>query len=279
MSLNIEQSSRGKYSLYLFLKLLFFSILTVACGGVVSAPKQKPEVKSTDPRAGKEEVSLNKNIFVTFSEKMDENSVKDSFSLEVVSAPPAPVFGTVSLSDTIAKFDPDNDLAPSTEYKATVTTGARDLSGDSLGQNHVWTFMTGTEIDKTPPTVKLGSAKPPDPGPDVSFKNVVIEITFDEAVDKNSFNMDNPENATFSLKGGGDFLKGTVDFSNLNKTVQFIIPPPGDLQEKTSYKAIVRGAKDETGNLNLHPVKDTAGNSLLTDFSWSFKTKKEGEDD
>ena len=53
--------------------------------------------------------------------------------------------GTVSYSGTTATFTPTDNLAYSTPYTATVTTGAKNLAGNALASNYVWNFSTGTE--------------------------------------------------------------------------------------------------------------------------------------
>jgi hypothetical protein len=70
------------------------------------------------------------------------------------------VTGTVAYNaiSKIATFKPAGNLAPNTLYTATIKTGARDLAGNSLAVNKVWTFTTGATIS-TPP-VDLGDAGP-----------------------------------------------------------------------------------------------------------------------
>jgi hypothetical protein len=56
-----------------------------------------------------------------------------------------PVTGTVSYDATshIATFRPASNLTSNATFTATVTTGAKDLSGNPLAANEVWTFTTG----------------------------------------------------------------------------------------------------------------------------------------
>src|SRR6185295_14556992 len=42
----------------------------------------------------------------------------------------------------------------------TITTGAKDLAGNALATNFVWTFTTGTSAGAGPATVGLGAAGP-----------------------------------------------------------------------------------------------------------------------
>ena len=51
--------------------------------------------------------------------------------------------GSVTYSGTTATFTPTDVLAAVTTYTATVTTGAKSLTGNSLASNSVWSFTTG----------------------------------------------------------------------------------------------------------------------------------------
>ena len=59
----------------------------------------------------------------------------------------------------VATFTPSSALLASTNYTATVSTGAKDLAGNPLAANKVWTFTTGTlPCTTAPPPIVLGSA-------------------------------------------------------------------------------------------------------------------------
>jgi hypothetical protein len=57
----------------------------------------------------------------------------------------APVLGTVSLdiTGTIATFTPLSNLAPSTSYSATITTGVENLAEIAMVNPYSWSFSTG----------------------------------------------------------------------------------------------------------------------------------------
>src|SRR5207247_10002431 len=63
------------------------------------------------------------------------------------------VAGTVSYAGVTATFTPAVNLAPLTAYTATITTAARDLAGNALAADFVWSFTTGATPDTTRPTV------------------------------------------------------------------------------------------------------------------------------
>ncbi len=52
------------------------------------------------------------------------------------------VAGTVTYVATTATFTPSILLSPNTVYTATITTGAKDLAGNALTGNYLWSFTT-----------------------------------------------------------------------------------------------------------------------------------------
>ena len=93
-----------------------------------------------------------------FSETLDPASVNpDSFTLTTNSGATS-VSGAVSYSNRLATFNPDSNLAASTLYTATLTTGVTDLAANALAADFVWTFTTGTAIAAGPKPVNLRTA-------------------------------------------------------------------------------------------------------------------------
>jgi hypothetical protein len=119
-----------------------------------AADTLKPTVISTDPTNGASAVLLNKIITAGFSKSMDPNTINaTTFTLKTGVTG---ITGAVGYSGTTASFTPNVLLTSSTTYTATISTGAKDLSGNTLASNYVWTFMTGAATGQ--PTVNLGSA-------------------------------------------------------------------------------------------------------------------------
>jgi hypothetical protein len=70
-----------------------------------------------------------------------------------------PLSGTVSYGGLTASLDPSSNLASDTIYTATITTGAKDLAGNILRSNFIWSFTTSTSSSACgQATVPLGSA-------------------------------------------------------------------------------------------------------------------------
>ena len=114
-----------------------------------------PTVSSTNPLNGATGVAA---ITALFSEAMNASTI--TTATFTVSGPGAtPVTGTVaySASTDIARFTPTSALAAGTAYTATITTGAKDVAGNALASNHVWSFTTSATTGNQAP-VALGGA-------------------------------------------------------------------------------------------------------------------------
>jgi len=99
-----------------------------------------PVVVSTNPANSATGVALNQNITVTFNTKMNPGTInQESFTLRG----PNPVTGVITHTDSTATFNPTGSLLPNTTYTGTVTTLVKDVTGNAMQQNHVWTFVTG----------------------------------------------------------------------------------------------------------------------------------------
>ena len=112
----------------------------------------KPQVSSTTPLAGSTNVGRGTNLTATFSEKMRTSSVNTTtFKLFKVNSDGTQTQITdvaVSLSSdglkaTLNPFGTKTTLlARNTKYKGVLTTGTKDLAGNSLAQQKSWTFTT-----------------------------------------------------------------------------------------------------------------------------------------
>jgi len=115
-------------------------------------------VTSTNPADDDLAVALNKTVGATFNETMTLVTMTGAFTLSGPGLTPIP--GVVAVVGSMATFDPDSDLAPSTTFTATISATATALSGDALANDYVWTFTTGTQAAQVLPqaAVPLGSA-------------------------------------------------------------------------------------------------------------------------
>lgn len=140
--------------LFSILTMLSLGLLIVCCKSSDPSTSQ-PSVTVTTPLDNLTGVARNTGIALTFSEEMDPATINASTFLVTQGSTAVP--GTVTYSGKTATFTPTNALAASTKYTATVTTGAKSLSGKTLSSNVVWSFTTGGS-SATLAAVSLGTA-------------------------------------------------------------------------------------------------------------------------
>ncbi len=153
-----------------------------------------PTVTSTDPADTGTSVPVSTNITATFSEAIDPATVTTagtaaSFTLIELQAtgpgcllfdpatepdpcPPLPaspphIDGSVSTTGSVATFVPTITLRATTtspttgiarHYQATVTTGVKDLAGNALASDRVWSFTTRGPVTGGAALPALGAA-------------------------------------------------------------------------------------------------------------------------
>ncbi|MDQ6610303.1 MAG: ice-binding family protein, partial [Bacteroidota bacterium] len=117
-----------------------------------------PTVIATDPLNFATVVALNKKVSAAFSEAMDSLSTTTNFTLSNTSLGGSPVAGSVTYSGTTAVFSPLANLSYNTTYTATITSGAKDLAGNKMISDYVWSFTTLPAVVLPPPTQLLGNA-------------------------------------------------------------------------------------------------------------------------
>jgi len=106
-------------------------------------------------------VAINSTVNATFSEAMDPSTINATTFTVAQSGVTATISGAYTYDSLshIATFTPSSNLQASTTYVATVTTGAKDLTGLALvagAKPNPWSFTTGTGL--APGAVALGSA-------------------------------------------------------------------------------------------------------------------------
>ena len=115
-----------------------------------------PTVTLTDPLNGAIDVALSKSVKATFSKAMDPLTITTTtFTLKqgTTSVP-----GAVTYVGLVATFTPLSALTLNTTYTATITTGVKDIAGNALVSNQVWSFSTITALAAGPQPVNLGTA-------------------------------------------------------------------------------------------------------------------------
>lgn len=101
-----------------------------------------PVVVSTNPDNLRTGVPLNQVITVTFNGAMNPATITTSaITLQGPGATP----GTIAYSGLTAAFTPSSPLKPNTTYTGRVNTSVKDITGNALQTDYVWTFTTGAE--------------------------------------------------------------------------------------------------------------------------------------
>ena len=114
-----------------------------------------PQGTTSDPLANANGVSRDKVVTFTFKEAMDPSTVNASTFTLIHGTTAVP--GTITYSGTTATFTPSSVLEAATVYKATITTGAKNLAGNALVANTEWSFTTAGSTSKLA-VVNIGSA-------------------------------------------------------------------------------------------------------------------------
>lgn len=106
-----------------------------------------PLVIATDPTNGANSVPFNKVITAKFNEKMNAATItKSSF---VILQGTTAIDGEITYADSTATFIPTSALLPFTLYTGTIKSTVKDLAGNALQADYVWTFTTMPVINLT----------------------------------------------------------------------------------------------------------------------------------
>ena len=210
-----------------------------------------PTITFTSPAHGSLAVDTNRKVSVIFSEPVEPTSVSTtSYNVkETVSGASVP--GTAVSVGTSATFTPTSPLALSRGYTATITTGVKDLAGNAMAGNYLFSFTTGTVADTVAPTVSVTS--PTNSAIDVPT-NRIVNVGFSESMDPLTIST-----ASFKMKESvsGNNVPGAV--TAVGTSASFA--PANSLTFSTGYTVTV-----STG------VSDLAGNTLANNFVFSFTT-------
>jgi hypothetical protein len=201
-----------------------------------------PVVELTNPIDGASGVPLNQIVTATFNEEINPATINSSSF--ILTAAGTPVAGTVTLSGAIATFTPTNRLATNTLYTGRITTMVKDVDGNALQTDHIWTFTTGL-------SPLVNSTDPANLAVDVAL-NKVITATFNMSMNPLTLNA-----TTFTVKQGTTTVLGAITYAGTMVSFTPAVP----LAENKVYTVTIT-----TGAKNL------VGTELASDYVWSFTT-------
>jgi hypothetical protein len=221
-----------------------------------------PTVVMTAPVSGAPAVPTNQIITAMFSEAMDPATITapGTFTVAIFGGG-ANVPGTVGYSGTTATFTPTTSLAPNAHFTVTISTAAKDLSGNALVPGvapNPWSFNTTATPDTTPPTITLTA--PANVQPNVPV-NSAVSATFSEAM--NPLTITASGTFTLAVAGtGGAAVPGVVTYNAATDMATFT--PNAPLAPSAEYTATISTA-----------ATDLFGNALAPGIDpnpWSFFT-------
>jgi hypothetical protein len=264
--------------------MLILGVLIAGCGSNGETGHWSPPVDTTAPMVAAvvplnnaTGVAINRKIITAaFNEAMDPATLTPaSFTLEC----PASTFVTgtvtyVSAGNVATLTLPATpDLPPSTLCRATITTVAKDLAGNPLASNYVWTFRTGVTPDTTRPIVISTLPATTIPGPTTGVpNNTAITATFNEDMDPLTITA-----VSFTLTGPGTTpvtARALDPVTYVVSSRKAIFWPAAALTTGVTYTATIKG-------LGASPAKDVALNALAgdstlplmpNDYVWTFTT-------
>ena len=217
-----------------------------------------PLVVSTNPVNGAVGVPLDQIVSVTFNEPMNPATITPSaFTLLSPGSPGGRMDGvskssatkisgtlTYNAANYTMTFTPGTKLAPNAVYTGTVATLVKDLKGNALQVDYVWTFSTSLSPSVT-------STDPANNATAVVL-NKIVRATFNAPMDPVTITA-----TTFTLKQGATSVAGTVSYTGTTASFK----PTSNLLSSTTYTATIT-----TG------AKNAAGIPLAADFVWTFIT-------
>jgi len=182
-------------------------------------------------------------VTATFNKKMDPKTINES-SFTINST--TPIVGTVTYTDSTATFTSTNKFADNTTFAARITTAAKDLMGNALQADYVWTFSTGTTI--LPVVI---ATDPLNNAIGVTL-NKIITATFSVPMHPATITV-----STFTLKNGVNTVLGGVTMTGAVAS----FTPSSALSPATVYTAKITMAA-----MNLD------GSAIAKDTTWTFTT-------
>jgi uncharacterized repeat protein (TIGR02543 family) len=210
-----------------------------------------PLVVSTIPADKAVNVPLNQVVSATFNEKMDpamftQDNVTLVGTTTIAGTKAATtVTGTVVFSGMTVFFTPTSPLTPNTTYTGKIKAGVKDLMGNALQADYVWSFSTDVS-----PTV---SADPINNSVDVLLSKIVI-ATFSVPMDTLTLKA---LATTVIVKQGTTVVPGKYSFTTTTASFK----PDVALSPFTVYTTTITTA-----------AKNTLGTPLAANYEWSFTT-------
>jgi methionine-rich copper-binding protein CopC len=230
-----------------------YSFTFKTAGGTTDTTK--PTVTSTSPVNGATGVSLTSPVTITFSENILAGTYFSSIYIKNLTTGSTVTLASKTISGNVLTLTQSLSRLANNSYQVYIPAGAvKDAAGNSLGSSYTTNFQTtgGTSTDTTSPTIT--STSPVNGATGVSLTSSVT-INFSENIQAGT---------NFS----GIYIKNLTTGKIVglsSKTIsgnKLIIKQSLSRLSKNSYLVYIP----------VGAVKDAAGNSLKTSYSFGFKT-------
>ena len=215
------------------------AVFLISCGTVAKQPASTdvPTVLMVVPQSNG--VGTNREIAVVFNQPMDPASINASTFLI------AGATGTVTYDATnkIGGFRPSPDLTANAMYNASITVGAKDLSGTPLATPYDFSFTTRLTTDSSAPYVIAVNLAA---GATCVPQDQKIMATFDEQMDSLTINP-----STFLIVG----VTATVTYDVVTQIAT--LTPTANLAANTKYTIMVTAGAKDMGEVPVAPLQQT----------------------
>ncbi len=224
---------------------LLVVVFLISCGSVANPPAASVNdapavVMEVAPTAA---IGTTREVAVLFSKPMDPASINSS----TVIVPGAVGTVTYDATNMIGAFKPSPAFTPNATYNASITVGARDISGTPLAAPFPFSFTTRGTADTSLPTIAAVNVAA---GATCVPLDQLIRITFTEQMD------------TLTINPNTVFIQGVAGSVSYNVgSHNATITPSSNLAANTTFTIMVTSG-----------AKDMGGNSMATPFQQTFTT-------
>jgi hypothetical protein len=231
-----------------FLTAIFLIAFAGACKKDTYVQKDGvcPTVITTNPLDQAVNVPANQVVTATFNEKMDPKTIDNTSFVLLNGSTVVP--GTLSYneSDATISFVPTTTLSNGSSLTGRIKAGIKDLNGNALQSDYVWTFGTGAIL--LPVVITTDPAN----NETNAVTNKTITATFNMAMDPLTM-----IGANFVVMQGTTSVTGIVSYNGT--TISFA--PSATLTPNAVYTCTITNA-----------AKNVAGNAMASNYTWSFTT-------
>jgi hypothetical protein len=200
----------------------------------------KPQVVTITPADGSNNLPVNTNIVIVFSEAMTPASITDT-TIRLTSNQ-----GAISITPVLEADGKTVDIAGLSLnsfmlYTLTVTTSVEDAAGNTVETAVSSSFTT---LDTQPPLVVSTT---PTNGQTGILPNTAITVTFNEPVNKSTFTSQNLVVKKGETFNSGINISGAITFNENSTCATFT--PSNLLEENTRYWIWANNQADIVGNI------------------------------